>query len=221
MRTRIPCLAGPSGPLALAAAATIAISAALAQEPGDGRKPAHAPGPLAKKVAKPKVIKMASPNKGGRDGAKIDAIVLHHTVSGGTAEDTGRRFQDPKAEVSSHYIVDKEGTIVQSVEDKDRAWHAGKSVFKGREDVNDFSIGIEMVNKGDGKDPFTDEQYEALGKLVAFLQSEYDIPRDRITGHKDIALPKGRKVDPADNFSYERLFEEVEKTRGAAPGRKP
>jgi N-acetylmuramoyl-L-alanine amidase len=76
------------------------------------------------------------------------------------------------------------------------------------------------VNKGDGKDPFTEKQYEALGKLVAYLQSEYDILRDRITGHKDIALPKGRKIDPADNFSYERLFEEVEKARGAGPAPK-
>jgi N-acetyl-anhydromuramyl-L-alanine amidase AmpD len=173
------------------------------------------------KVPKPKVIKMASPNKDSRPGgAKIDTIVLHHTAGGGTAKDVGKQFQNPKAEVSSHYIVDKQGAIVQPVEDKDRSWHAGESVFKGRKDVNDFSIGIEMVNKGDGKDPFTDKQYASMGKLVAYLQGQYGIPRDRVTGHKDVALPKGRKNDPAPNFSYKRLFEEVEKARGGKPDAK-
>jgi N-acetylmuramoyl-L-alanine amidase len=126
MTTRTPVLASRLGLAAL----IIACAPAVAQEPGGGRQPAVAPGPLARKVAKPEVVKMASPNKGSRDGAKIEAIVLHHTAGGGTAEDTGRRFQDPKAEVSSHYIVDKEGTIVQPMEDRDRAWHAGKSTFK-------------------------------------------------------------------------------------------
>jgi N-acetyl-anhydromuramyl-L-alanine amidase AmpD len=166
------------------------------------------------KVAKPKVIKMISPNKNSRGGAKVDTIVLHHTAGGGTAKDVAGFFQNPKAEVSSHYVVDKEGAIVQAVEDKDRAWHAGESEFKGRKDVNDFSIGIEMVNKGDGKDPFTDKQYAAMGKLVAYLQGEYGIPRYRVTGHKDVALPKGRKNDPAPNFNYERLDREIAKARG-------
>jgi N-acetyl-anhydromuramyl-L-alanine amidase AmpD len=170
-----------------------------------------------KKAPKPKVTQMRSPNQNSRNGAKIDTIVLHHTAGGGTAKDVGRQFQNAKAEVSSHYVVDKEGAIVQAVEDKARAWHAGESEFKGRKDVNDFSIGIEMVNKGDGKDPFTDKQYQALGKLVAYLQDEYGIPRNRITGHKDVALPKGRKKDPAPNFSYDRLDKEIAKARGGEP----
>jgi len=172
------------------------------------------------KVPKPKVIPMKSPNQDGRGKSKIDTIVLHHTAGAGTARDVGKQFQNPKAQVSSHYVVDKEGLIVQPVEDEARAWHAGKSEFKGRKDVNDFSIGIEMVNKGDGKDPFTDKQYQALGRLVAYLQDEYDIPRDRITGHKDVALPRGRKTDPAANFSYDRLDKEIARAKGKGGSKK-
>ncbi|MFN3430772.1 MAG: N-acetylmuramoyl-L-alanine amidase, partial [Candidatus Sericytochromatia bacterium] len=144
------------------------------------------------KVSKPSVVSMPSPNRNSRGGAKIDTIVLHHTAGGGTAQDVGRYFQNPANEVSSHYIVGKDGTIVQPVADGDRSWHAGPSEFKGRTDVNDFSLGIEIVNRGDGKDPYTDAQYVALGKLVAFMMSEYGIPMDRLTGHKDVALPRGR-----------------------------
>jgi N-acetylmuramoyl-L-alanine amidase len=197
MTTRLPWLTLPTALIVL----MIANQAAGSQETETAGK----------SVSKPKVIAIPSPNRNSRDGAAIDTIVLHHTAGGGTAQDTGRYFQNPKSRVSSHYIVGKDGTIVQSVDDQDRAWHAGKSAFRGRDDVNDFSIGIEIVNRGDGKDPFTDAQYEALGRLVAYLQGEYRIPRDRITGHKDVALPKGRKVDPAPNFLYERLDRELRK----------
>src|SRR5262249_56973566 len=109
--------------------------------------------------------------------------------------------------------VGKDGIIVQGVPESERAWHAGKSEFKGRKDVNDFSIGIELVNLGDDKDPYTDRQYRSLGRLVAYLQDKYGIPKDRITGHKDIAIPKGRKKDPSNNFSYKRMFEEADRAR--------
>jgi N-acetylmuramoyl-L-alanine amidase len=197
MTMRLPWLTLPAALIAL----MIANPAVKSQETESAGKSAP----------KPKVIDMPSPNRNSRDGATIDTIVLHHTAGGGTAQDTARYFQNQKSRVSSHYIVGKDGAIVQSVDDQDRAWHAGKSAFQGRDDVNDFSIGIEIVNRGDGNDPFTDAQYEALGRLVAYLQDEYHIPRDRITGHKDVALPKGRKIDPAPNFLYERLDRELRK----------
>jgi N-acetylmuramoyl-L-alanine amidase len=165
------------------------------------------------RVPKPTVIDMPSPNKGSRGKAKIDTIVIHHTGGKGRAQDIGRYFQRPVSRVSAHFTIGKVGTIVQSVSEEDRAWHAGKSEFKGRKDVNVFSIGIELVNRGDGKDPYTDRQYRSLGRLVAYLQDRYGIPNERITGHKDIALPKGRKKDPSDNFSYRRMFEEAKRAR--------
>ncbi|HEY9857191.1 MAG TPA: N-acetylmuramoyl-L-alanine amidase [Stenomitos sp.] len=163
-------------------------------------------------LQKPSVVSMPSPNYNSRPGGSndISSIVLHHTASGGTAQDTGRYFQNSASQVSSHYIVGKDGTIVQSVPDGKRAWHAGVSSFQGRGDVNDFSLGIEIVNKGDGKDPYTASQYNALINLVAWMCQTYHIPVSRITSHKDVALPKGRKNDPSPNFDWDRVRKGVE-----------
>lgn len=199
----------PTDVLDLSDAATEPSGGAIEAEPTGGGYP------------KPAVISMPSPNKNSRGGAKIDTIVLHHTGDANSAQATGKYFQNPAAQVSSHYVVGKDGTIVQPVQDADRAWHAGTSEFKGRSDVNDFSIGIEIANKGDGKDPYTDAQYKALAKLVLYLQDHYGIPWERITGHKDVALPKGRKIDPSSNFSYDRLKKEVEALKKPAPKPKP
>jgi N-acetylmuramoyl-L-alanine amidase len=163
---------------------------------------------------KPPVIPMPSPSQGSRNGVKVDTIVLHHTASGGTAEDVGVFAQNPANKVSSHYVVGKDGAIVQSVEDEQRAWHAGKSEFEGRDNVNDFSIGIEIVNWGNGTDPYPDTQYKALAKLVLYLQDKYDIPWERVIGHKDVALPRGRKIDPSANFDYDKLRAEVAIAQG-------
>jgi N-acetylmuramoyl-L-alanine amidase len=149
---------------------------------------------------------MPSPNFNNRPaGAKIDTIVLHHTDSTGPAQDIGRYFQTRRSQVSSHYVVGKDGVIVQPVADDKRAWHAGRSAYKGQQDVNNFSLGIEMVNRGDGNDVYTEAQYESMAKLVAWMMQTYRIPLERITGHKDVALPRGRKVDPSANFDWNKL----------------
>lgn len=87
-----------------------------------------------------------SPNYNQRNKA-IDAIVIHFTSSG-NLEGTIAWFQNPAAKASAHYVIDRDGSIVQMVKDEDRAWHAGKSSLYGRNNVNDFSIGIELVNWG-------------------------------------------------------------------------
>lgn len=158
---------------------------------------------------KPAVIPMPSPWVDSRDGQAIDMIVLHHTGAPGTAQEVGGFFQNPDAKLSAHYIVGKDGAIVQSVQDDQAAWHAGPSEYEGRERVSRYSIGIEIANLGDGQDPYTDAQYQALAHLVLHLQERYDIPTERIVGHKDVAMPRGRKVDPSENFSYDRLQEEI------------
>lgn len=173
-------------------------------------------------LAKPTVIAMPSPNQSARPGGPgdIDTIVLHHTATAASAQDVGKFFQDPKAKVSAHYTVGKDGIIVQSVSDADKSWHAGRSEYKGRDNVNDFSIGIEIANLGDGKDPYTDKQYDALADLVAWLMKTYSVPMERITGHKDIALPAGRKTDPSANFDLPKLEALVsERLKGASGGR--
>jgi len=156
---------------------------------------------------KPKVIEIPSPNQNPRpEGAKISAIILHHTAGSGTAEQVGRFFANPNAKVSSHYTVDRTGYVVQSVPDSERSWHAGRSEFNGVGNVNDFSIGIEICNIGDSLEPYPETQYDGIIKLVAFLVKAYDVPLESITRHRDITLPAGRKIDTSNNFSVEKVL---------------
>jgi N-acetyl-anhydromuramyl-L-alanine amidase AmpD len=77
-----------------------------------------------------------------------------------------------------------------------RAWHAGLSELDGASHVNDFSVGVEMVNLNDGHDPYPEAQVEAVASILRFLRSRYSIPDSRVVTHAAIALPTGRKSDP-------------------------
>lgn len=157
------------------------------------------------KFTKPAVISAPSPNCDSRDGADIDTIVLHHTGSNKGSADVAW-LRNPDSQVSAHYVLDRDGKIYQLVGDTKRAWHAGKAELHGvPTDVNARSIGIEIVNDGSGKTAFTEAQYKALTQLVGYLKQEYKVPADNIVGHKDVAVPKGRKDDPAANFDWKRL----------------
>ena len=109
----------------------------------------------------------ASPNFGARkDGKAVTTLILHYTgmVSGKAAEDW---LCNAESEVSSHYLVHEDGHIVQMVAEADRAWHAGKSFWKGETDLNSVSIGIEIVNPGHilGYRPFPAKQVSAVTRL--------------------------------------------------------
>jgi len=154
---------------------------------------------------KPPVINAPSPNANSRGGADIDTIVLHHTGSNNGAGDLAW-MRNPQSQVSAHYMLDRDGKIYQLVGDEKRAWHAGKGELHGvPTDVNGRSIGIEIVNDGSGKTAFTDAQYKSLTQLVGYLKQEHKVPANNIVGHKDVAVPKGRKSDPAANFDWKRL----------------
>lgn len=102
-------------------------------------------------------------------------------------------------EVSSHLLIERDGAVTQFVSLADRAWHAGVSSFEGRENCNDFSIGIEL--EGCDTEAYTDAQYAALAAITGELMRAYPaITRDRITGHSDIA--PGRKTDPGPAFDW-------------------
>lgn len=151
----------------------------------------------------PLIINMPSVNYNLRpENTKIDTIIIHHTAPFASLTRVGYFFQDINSRVSAHYTVGKEGLIIQSVDEKNRAWHAGPSSWLGKTNVNDFSIGIEILNDGDGKDPFTPLQYNALVNLVSYLMKKHNVPLERVVGHRDIGYPLGRKVDPADNFDW-------------------
>jgi N-acetyl-anhydromuramoyl-L-alanine amidase len=105
------------------------------------------------------------------------------------------------AQVSAHLLIKRCGEVLQFVNLCDRAWHAGQSCFAGRENCNDFSIGIEL--EGTDDDPYTNLQYQALiGVTLALLAHFPAITRQRIVGHSDIA--PGRKTDPGPAFDWVR-----------------
>jgi AmpD protein len=101
--------------------------------------------------------------------------------------------------VSSHFLIRRNGELVQFVACNDRAWHAGASCWNGRERCNDFSIGIELEGSDDVA--YEDAQYETLGALVDALRARYPIAD--VVGHSDIA--PGRKTDPGPAFDWSRL----------------
>ncbi|WP_028301788.1 1,6-anhydro-N-acetylmuramyl-L-alanine amidase AmpD [Oceanospirillum beijerinckii] len=102
-------------------------------------------------------------------------------------------------EVSAHLFIRRDGEVIQFVPLNKRAWHAGKSSFQGRENCNDFSIGIEMEGYDDC--PYTSEQYARLAEISAEIISYYpSILPEHIVGHSDIA--PGRKTDPGPAFDW-------------------
>lgn len=124
----------------------------------------------------------------------IDTIVLHATETDGVNE-VIKHFCDVTSKVSSHYTIDRDGSIVQHVPETKRAWHCGKSLMQdGREAANDFSIGIELVNKNSGTDPYPDQQLSSLIALIKDIKTRY--PITWIVTHAEIAVPFGRKTDP-------------------------
>lgn len=161
---------------------------------------------------KPEFLLMPCTNYNERPmGVKPEVIILHHTAPFPSLAKVGYFFQDVNSRVSSHFTVGKDGLIIQSVDEKDRAWHSGPSAWLGKTNVNDYSLGIEILNDGDSKDPFTELQYNAVAKLVSYLMKKYDIPLSKVIGHRDIAIPLGRKIDPADNFDWKLVKAKIRK----------
>jgi len=134
----------------------------------------------------------------------VDCIVLH-----ATGEDTKRgvveAFLDPHEHKSAHFIVSRDGSVLQMVPVELRAWHAGNSELGGVNEVNDYSIGIGMVNRNNGRERYTKAQYVSVAKLIDQIRMIYTVPNDRIVSHAQIALPPGRKNDP-DGFNFQHLF---------------
>ncbi|AKQ70398.1 N-acetylmuramoyl-L-alanine amidase [Myxococcus hansupus] len=170
---------------------------------------------------KPEVVSRPTDNFNARPpGQDIDTIVLHHTADGddkssletltGQSDNLlGQAYlwakEQIKGEVSAHYTIGKDGTIYQHVDDEMRAWHAGVGSLRGDgADVNDRSIGIEIVNEGDGQDAYTEAQYRALEQLVPYLASEHGVPLENVVGHKET---NPNKVDPSPNFDFDRILD--------------
>lgn len=180
------------------------------------------------------IIDHPSPNHSLRKpGVRVDTILIHHTAS--PADDQGdvgavSWMCNPASKASAHYVIFHDGDIIRLVQEDRTAWHAGESCLpwekpKKGASVNARSIGVELVNPGDGKTPFTEAQYVALGDLlpdivrrmtwcthIRYAKGEVmgrtgsllRWVRDAyILGHRDVA--PGRKTDPADNFDWGRV----------------
>jgi len=139
----------------------------------------------------------ASPNF---DERRPNFVILHYT----SEDDAGRALavlSDPLRAVSAHYLVARDGTIHQLVDERDRAWHAGESRWGATTDLNSASIGIELDN--DGTEPFSEAQVSALLRLLRDVVDRNRIPAENILGHSDVA-PR-RKIDPGPAFPWGTL----------------
>ena len=149
---------------------------------------------------------LISPNfsKKLRKNSDIKLIVIHYTGMQSRIESI-KRLLNPRHKVSTHYLIDRKGRIFKMVDDNKIAWHAGKSKWKNYINLNKYSIGIELVNKGHefGYEEFTISQVNKLIKLCKNLKNKYKIKNSNIVGHSDIAPL--RKQDPGEKFPWQKL----------------
>lgn len=146
-----------------------------------------------------------SPNRRKGRKAPISAIIMHDT-GGHTVEGTLSWFDNPASQVSAHVVIDTDGAIYRVVADQDTAWHAGKSNLWGVERVNDFSLGVELVDDDDSW-PYPKAQIASAAEWVAWKVRQYRIPLNRIVGHCDVS--PGRKVDPGRDFRWYEFLRDV------------
>lgn len=140
-----------------------------------------------------------SPNHNHR---RPNFVVIHHSGDDDVAE-TLRTFADPIRAVSAHYLIGRDGTLYQLVDERARAWHAGESRWGALTDLNSASLGIELDNNGD--EPFAEDQIAALLELLADIKKRHGIPTANFLGHADVA--PARKADPSRHFPWKTLAE--------------
>lgn len=166
----------------------------------------------------------ASPNFDARPAGEAINLVVLHSISLPPGEYSGDAIErlftnrlDWDAHpyyqgirglrVSAHFLVRRDGLLLQFVSCEQRAWHAGASVWRGRENCNHYSIGVEL--EGLEGAPFEDAQYLALARLLRALALRY--PIDEVVGHEDVA--PGRKADPGAGFDWARLRRQLRRRR--------
>ena len=161
----------------------------------------------------------ASPNKNSRPNMSDIRLIIVHGISlppeqfgNHCIDDFFLNQLNPDAhpyfkeichlQVSAHLLIRRDGTITQFVPFEERAWHAGVSTFSGKENCNDFSIGIEL--EGTDQLAYTEKQYLELSRCCRSLIEKYPlITTDNVVGHSDVA--PGRKTDPGESFDWEKL----------------
>ena len=155
-----------------------------------------------------------SPNRGARRGGLIPRlVVLHFTEMRSTAAALDR-LCDPRAEVSSHWLIGRDGQLWHLVDEAERAWHAGAGQWRGQDDINSRSISIELDN--DGASPFSAPLMARLEPLLSRILTDWAIPPSGVIAHSDMA-PE-RKIDPGPRFDWRRLARQGLALWPASPG---
>jgi len=134
---------------------------------------------------------------------KPNFVIIHHTAQN-SAEHTLKTFTLPRTQVSSHYVIGRDGEVYQMLNDFYRAWHAGSGKWGNNSDINSSSIGIELDNNG--FEEFAPAQVTSLIQLLKVLKERHKIPDANFIGHSDIA--PSRKVDPNPTFPWKLLADE-------------
>ena len=153
-----------------------------------------------------KILFNYSPNQSKKLRLKteIKFVIIHYTGMQSEIESINR-LKNPKYKVSCHYLINRKGDIFQMVGDRRIAWHAGKSRWKKFVNLNNNSIGIELVNKGHqfGYQNFSMKQIQSLTLLCKNLKKKYSLKEENFLGHSDIAPL--RKIDPGEKFPWKKL----------------
>jgi hypothetical protein len=147
-----------------------------------------------------------SPNHGpllGTGAKRLLGVVLHATA--GSDKGAVSWMQNPASQASAQVHIDRDGTTVRLVDDNRRAWHAGRSEWRGESDVNSIALGWEIGNLNDGREPYTDLQYGVLAQMAAhYVRQGLSLEdfgagpplKGDYTSHAHVARPVGRKTDP-------------------------
>ena len=137
------------------------------------------------------------------DERRPNLVVIHHT-SDDSVDEAMRTLANPLRSVSAHYLIARDGAIIQLVDERARAWHAGESKWGAATDINSASLGIELDNNG--SEAFPEAQISSLLRLLADVKERYRIPVANFVGHADVA-PR-RKTDPSRYFPWKTLADQ-------------
>ena len=152
-----------------------------------------------------KINHIHSPNYSHRrKNTKVDTIIIHYTGMKSKNEAIDKLI-DPKSKVSAHWLICENRIIYKLVDECFASWHAGKSFWKGRSKLNEYSIGIELVNPGHANNyrSFGEKQIKSLEELLARIFKDYKLDIYSVLAHSDIA--PDRKMDPGELFDWQRL----------------
>ena len=144
-------------------------------------------------------------NYSTRDLNKTVKFIIIHYTGMMSFKEAYKKLSHLKSDVSCHYLISRKGIIFNLLSPNLKAWHAGKSEWKNLKSLNDYSIGIELENKGHdhGYTPFTKEQYASLNELISSLTFRYSLNSENILGHSDIS--PNRKKDPGELFEWDQI----------------